>query len=92
MPVLIKQLPVIIVSQAVITKESAVTCRDVLLESFLPNSDEIPQQSIATADRDRPGAQRGWYISALAFPRYGVVPPGCSGRRSWSSLVVLFIP
>lgn len=48
MPVLFKQLPVIIVSKAVITKESAVTCVDVLLEMFLSNSNEVAQQSIAT--------------------------------------------
>lgn len=74
MPVLIKQLPVIIVSRAVITKESAVTCIDVLLEMFLPNSNEIAQQSIATEYRDSPGAQR----------RVIHLCPGCPQMLVWS--------
>lgn len=69
MPVLVKQLPVIIISKAVITKESAVTCTDVLLERFLPNSNEIAQQSIAVEDRDSPGVQRRVIQPCPTFPQ-----------------------
>lgn len=57
MPVLIKQLLVIIVSKSVITKESAVNCKDVLLEMSLPNSNEMIQQSIAAEDRNHSGVK-----------------------------------
>lgn len=69
MPVLIKQLPVIIVSKAVIIKKSPVTCVDVLLEMFLPNFNEIAQQSIATERRDRPGVQRRVIHLCPGFPQ-----------------------
>lgn len=59
MPVLIKQLLVIIVSKSVITKESAVNCKDVLLEMSLPNSNEMIQQSIAAEDRNHSGVKWG---------------------------------
>lgn len=58
MPVLIKQLSVIIVSKSVITQESAVICKDVLLETSLPNSSVMTQQSIAAEYRNHPGVQR----------------------------------
>lgn len=69
MPVLTKQLPVIIVSKAVITKESAVTSTDALLEMFLPNSNEIAQQNIATEYRDSPGVQKRVIDLCPGFPQ-----------------------